>query len=409
MTSLASRAASALAWAQAWLSSPGAITVPSRLPFVGGARVATLAPATLLSLLGGAWLVGSVLPPLLSLLAGALGLRRAPRWYGRWAVVTGGSEGIGLAYATELARKGMSVAILARDAAKLAAARESIREAVPGAEVLTASVDFAARDCAERARAALFSAIAPDDVGILVNCVGVSYPAALYFDPRELDKDAPGLRERIVAVNVAATTEMVALVLPAMLVRGRGAIINIGSGYGRLPSGAPLYAEYCASKAYVDFLSRSLHHEVASKGVLVQCQSPFMVATALSGIRRPTLLAPSARTYARAAVADIGSGASTVPYWPHGLLDWLFRSLPEPLVAAYFTAHHVDLRERYARKQKRLADERARLGPGSAGNAVPQAAAGKAPNGAAAAAAASGGGGGGGGGKRASSRSRKAQ
>jgi 17beta-estradiol 17-dehydrogenase / very-long-chain 3-oxoacyl-CoA reductase len=397
---MSSRLSSVVSSVSAWLVAPATLSLPAAL---GGVHVATVAPSSVLACLGGAYLLSSVVAPLLSLVAAALwraALRPSPRRYGKWAVVTGGSDGIGLAYATELARRGMSVAILARDAGKLRAAKESIEAAVPGAAVVAASVDFSAAGCKAAAAAALFRHFAADDVGVLVNNVGVSYPGALYFDPVELDKDAPGLRERLVAVNVAATTEMTALLLPSMLARRSGAIINIGSGYGRLPTGAPLYAQYCASKAYVDFLSRSLHHEVKGRGVHVQCQSPFMVATELSGIRRPTMLAPSARTYARAAVDDIGAGASTVPYLPHTLLDWLLHALPERLVAAYFLAHHVDLRERYIRKVKREADKRAQAAGAAAAPAAPATGA---------AAAAAGAAGNGAGSRRANSRSRKTQ
>ena len=397
--SAASRFSSALSL---WLAAPATLSLPAQL---GGAALVTVAPGSVLAAIGGAYVLGRVVAPLLSLVAAALwraALRPSPRRFGKWAVVTGGSDGIGLAYATELARAGMSVAILARDAAKLRAAKEAIEAAVPGAAVVAASVDFAAPGFKQAARDALFAHFAPDDVGVLVNNVGVAYPGALYFDPRELDKDAPGLRERLVAVNVAATTEMTALVLPAMLAKRRGAIVNIGSGYGRLPTGAPLYAGYSASKAYVDFFSRSLHLELRERGVHVQCQSPFMVSTSISGIKRPTLLAPSPRTYARAAVADIGSGASTVPYWPHTCLDWLLHALPEWLVSAYFLSHHKWLRERYIAKLKREADKRNALPAAPAANAAATKGA-SASNGAAATKEAAGGAGA----RRSASRSRK--
>lgn len=120
----------------------------------------------------------------------------------------------------------------------------------------------------------------------------------------------------------------------------KGAVINVSSAAGVLPCGArhshtrthtrahthipthtlhplahppthaagdPLYAVYSASKAYVDFLSRSLHAELRAKGVFVQCQVPYFVTTKLSKLRRASLLIPTPDTYARAAVSWIGA------------------------------------------------------------------------------------------------------
>ena len=116
---MSSRLSSVVSSVSAWLVAPATLSLPAAL---GGAHVATVAPSSVLACLGGAYLLSSVVAPLLSLVAAALwraALRPSPRRYGKWAVVTGGSDGIGLAYATELARRGMSVAILARDAGKL--------------------------------------------------------------------------------------------------------------------------------------------------------------------------------------------------------------------------------------------------------------------------------------------------
>ena len=277
------------------------------------------------------------------------------RSLGRWAIVTGGSDGIGLAYATELARKNMSVAIIARNLPKLQAAKESICRAVPNADVEIITADFSQRDCVAKLRNDLFLKIAPDEIGILINNVGTNTPA-LYFDPLESNIHAHGSREVLNNVNVVAATEMTALVMTYMIAKGKGLIVNVSSGFGRIPSGAPFYAQYSASKAYIDFFSRSLHYEVKPLGVHVQCQAPFLVATELAGVKETSLFVPSAETYAKAAVADFFSGPVSVPYWPHAVEDLIASALPLQFVGRAVYNLNAQTRERYCKKQKRLAD-----------------------------------------------------
>ena len=277
------------------------------------------------------------------------------RSLGRWAVITGGSDGIGLAYATELAKHNMSIAIIARNPTKLLLAKESICRSVPNADVEIISADFSERDCVKKLRDALFLKVAPDEIGILINNVGTNTPA-LYFDPLESNIHANGSRETLNNVNVVAATEMTALVMTYMVAKGKGLIVNVSSGFGRIPSGAPFYAQYSASKAYLDFFSRSLHYEVKPLGVHVQCQAPFLVATDLSGVKNTSLFVPSPETYAKAAVADFYSGPVSVPYFPHAIEDFLGSVLPMPFVASAMYKLNSTTREKYCQRQKKLAD-----------------------------------------------------
>jgi len=82
------------------------------------------------------------------------------------------------------------------------------------------------------------------DVGVLVNNVGVSYPYARFF--HEVDE---GLLNNLIQVNVVGTTKVTQAVLPGMLKRKRGAIVNIGSGAAIVIPSDPLYAVYAATKA----------------------------------------------------------------------------------------------------------------------------------------------------------------
>lgn len=140
-----------------------------------------------------------------------------------------------------------------------------------------------------------------------------------------------------------------ALPPPPQEKRRKGAVINVSSAAGVLPCGAgqrpqrprgphpltpppagdPLYAVYSASKAYIDYLSRSLHAELRARGVFVQCQVPYFVTTKLSKLRRASLLIPDPATYARAAVSWIGA-----PQPRHNPSSRPSRPAPAPAQAA---------------------------------------------------------------------------
>ena len=190
------------------------------------------------------------------------------------------------------------------------------------------------------------------EIGVLINNVGMSYPGALYFE--ELSAHAPTLARDLVHVNVDSVTQMTALVLPGMVARRSGAIVNVASAAGIISTGNPFYAQYSASKAYVDFFSRSLARENAGRGVWVSTQSPYFVASKMSKIRAASLFTPSPETWAAAAVAAIGAPGgdadSTVPYAPHALQHAVGQALPRWVMTAYQMSLHKGLRARYLKK-----------------------------------------------------------
>merc|ERR1712093_900663 len=106
---------------------------------------------------------------------------------------------------------------------------------------------------------------------------------------------------------------MTYIVLPKMLERKRGAIVNISSAACLVPG--PLLAGYSAAKRYVEAFSIALDAEYASKGVRVQVQCPLYVTTKLAKIRNSSLTTPSPDTYAKAAVRAIGYESDISPYW----------------------------------------------------------------------------------------------
>lgn len=140
--------------------------------------------------------------------------------------------------------------------------------------------------------------------------------------------------------------QLAKVVLPGMKARGRGVIVNVGSGNGLLPS-VPLLSSYAGTKAYINQFSRSLDVEASTDGVRVQDQLPLFVATKMSKIKRARLDAPTPEVWAKAAVRQIGYGNSMSPYWYHGLTLAVITTLaPTSAVVRY--VHNLHLRFRAA-------------------------------------------------------------
>ncbi|XP_060015352.1 very-long-chain 3-oxoacyl-CoA reductase isoform X3 [Lagenorhynchus albirostris] len=179
---------------------------------------------------------------------------------GEWAVVTGSTDGIGKSYAEELAKRGMKIVLISRSQDKLNQVSSEIREKFK-VETKTIAVDFASEDIYDKIKTSL----AGLEIGVLVNNVGISYEYPEYFlDVPDLD----GTIKKLINVNVLSVCKMTWLVLPGMVERSKGAILNISSASGMYP--VPLLTLYSATKAFVDFFSRCLHEEYKSKGIFVQ-------------------------------------------------------------------------------------------------------------------------------------------
>lgn len=263
--------------------------------------------------------------------------------YGKWAVVTGATDGIGLAFAHEFARNNLNVVLISRTQSKLDACMQEIQEKYPNVEVKTIQADFDKDD------AAMYSAIQQEldhiPVGILVNNVGRSYPHAEFLNFLEEE-----LVDSMIRMNILSTTRMTRMVLPGMVDRKKGCIVNISSAAGAIHTGNPMYTIYSATKAYVDFFSRSLDIEYKSKGIDVQCQIPYFVTSKLSKIKKSSATVPDPKTFARAAVSQIGYEASTVPFWSHSLQHRLLQSMPTFALSRYLMMLHQSIRKRALKK-----------------------------------------------------------
>lgn len=182
------------------------------------------------------------------------------------ALVTGASSGIGAVYAERLARRGHDLILVARDHERLRGLAARLgRETGRAVEVLAA-------DLATPQGLASVERVLREDASItlLVNNAGLGTHTPLL----ESDVDA---MTHMVALNVTAPMRLAYAAVPGFVARGRGALINISS----IASLGPeiLNGVYGGTKAFVTAFSRSLHHELAARGVQVQAVLPGATAT----------------------------------------------------------------------------------------------------------------------------------
>jgi NAD(P)-dependent dehydrogenase (short-subunit alcohol dehydrogenase family) len=198
---------------------------------------------------------------------------------GRVALVTGAGRGLGVSIAAALAGAGAAVACASRAPEAGEATAGKIRER--GGRAAGVRLDVTRAEHAEAAVAEAERVLGPIDV--LVNNAGVTLEKAT-LDVTDAEW------ERVLATNLTAMFRLARAVAPGMIARGRGKIVNVGSMYGAL--GVARYAAYCASKAGVDGLTRSLAVEWARHGIQVNCVAPGYMDT---DIPRAALAEPRTR------------------------------------------------------------------------------------------------------------------
>lgn len=162
--------------------------------------------------------------------------------YGSWALITGATDGIGKAFANQLARRGLNLILVSRNLNKLKTVSAAIRAQFPHLKIKVVAQDFSGDISA--GVGLIEEAVKGVEVGVLINNVGITYPKAMYF--HEVEEEVV---KGIIRVNLEGTTWVTRAVLPGMLNRKRGAIVNVGSGASIVVPSHPLYTIYAATKA----------------------------------------------------------------------------------------------------------------------------------------------------------------
>uniref|UniRef100_A0A182W9Y0 Steroid dehydrogenase n=1 Tax=Anopheles minimus TaxID=112268 RepID=A0A182W9Y0_9DIPT len=258
--------------------------------------------------------------------------------YGKWAVITGASDGIGKGYAHYLARHGMAIVLIARNEAKLTKVADEIK-AKHGVETKIVVTDFSN---GPEIYPHLEKELVPLDIGILdpmdyhwqrfvwtVNNVGITNGTPMYVD----ETSQKSLWD-LIYMNVAAATLLCNILVPAMKHRKRGLIVNLSSIASVCPS--PYMTTYGASKAYITNFSVALQKELSPFGVEVQTVRPSFVHTNMTDfmvkdpkITRYQHYLVRLDNFMAFAGYTIGKVDMTTGHWIHGLKFAALYLLPE--------------------------------------------------------------------------------
>ena len=218
--------------------------------------------------------------------------------YGPWALIIGGSEGVGAAFARMLAGGGFKLVLVARKPGPLEELAAELRET--GAEVRVLSADLSEPDVLDQVRGATDDI----DIGLLIYNAGANNTRGDFL---ELPREVP---DSVIAINVLGQTDFARHYGAPMIARGRGGIILTGSLGGYL--GSPTLAAYTASKAFSRIFTEALWAECQPHGVdVLHLNIGFTATPAMARLGMPIELAEPPETVAREGLENIANG----PVW----------------------------------------------------------------------------------------------
>jgi hypothetical protein len=224
--------------------------------------------------------------------------------YGPYAIVAGGSEGVGAAFAWQLAAAGINLVLISRDAAKLEAIAGEIA-AAHAIDVRTLALDLSRADMLDAVKAAT----ADIEVGLLVCTVGATFGGGAFVDTALDDL------LRTMRLNSIAQISLSHHFGGSMAARGRGGIVLIGSLAGN--AGSASMVIYGAGKAFAQNFAEGLWAELEPRGVdilyVVLGATDTPVRARLGLVDPPGLILADPTDVAREALAHLGDGPVLVP------------------------------------------------------------------------------------------------
>jgi NAD(P)-dependent dehydrogenase (short-subunit alcohol dehydrogenase family) len=234
--------------------------------------------------------------------------------HGKTALVTGGNRGIGLATVRALAGAGATAHFTARSAESLGLAQGALGPIATG-------------HLADMTDAPAMEALFQQPFDILVNNAAIIAPIGRILDV------APGDWSLNITTNLSAAFHATQLALRHMVAKGNGTIINISSGAAHRPQEG--WSAYCAGKAGLAMLTRSVHMEYAAEGIRVFGFAPGVVDTDMQVAIRASGINP---------VSQIPRAALAPAEDPARAIVWLCTSAADPLAGQELDIRAPDLR-----------------------------------------------------------------
>ena len=252
------------------------------------------------------------------------------------ALVTGGTSGIGAAFARQLAARGYDIVLVARSSAGLESMASELRALGRTVEILPA--DLSDRKAVAKVAARLEDPARPIDM--LVNNAGFGVHSAI------TDPDVSA-HDRGFEVMIRAVLVLSGAAARGMLPRGAGAIVNVSSTAGFITMGS-----YSAMKAWVTSFTEGLAVELKGTGITVTALCPGWVRTEFhdrAGIKKssiPNAMWLDAEPLVRAALRDVDRGkVISIPTIRYRILIWLARHAPKSAIRSFSGAISSDRRK----------------------------------------------------------------
>ncbi|CAH1392655.1 unnamed protein product [Nezara viridula] len=271
------------------------------------------------------------------------------RNFGEWAVVTGCTDGLGKAFANELAKRGLNIILISRNEEKLKNTADKIEEE-HRVKTLCIQADFKKRDCYSNIKKELIGR----DIGILVNNVGMARTT-----PGEYSTVDEDFIWNEIDVNCGTTCIMTRILLPLMIPKRKGIIVNISSISAEM--GSPSMGIYGPSKCFINMFSSCLRKEVECYNVKVKCMTPGFIKTNMSKLSHSffekfpilaKIIFPDAKSYVKSAIESFyEDDLMATGYWGHTLMGLLFIWMPLKL-RMHTTYLFVKILNYYSTKQK---------------------------------------------------------
>ena len=249
--------------------------------------------------------------------------------YGRytWAVITGASDGIGKAFAFELAKREFNIVLVGRNEEKLKNVEKELLAQYPKTQTRVVVKDFSLA-YEEGFAEEIYQKIKDLDISILINNAGQSIRG--YYHDISLSEI-----RNVILVNCLAHALITRVLLPKLAARAqKSAIINMASTAASYPR--PIVQVYSASKAFHDYLSQGLVYEHPNIDVI--SLKPGSVATKMTGQKggRPSMTTITPEQFVDVGLRSLGSLKETHGHWKH-VWRWVIgSSVPEVLKPYYF-------------------------------------------------------------------------